>query len=442
MRRSRFALAFVAVTVTGIASIVACSSNDPKPGAAQNDRDGSFDDKPVTRADASADAEADGSTDASDGEASTPPVVDHCTNGLQDDQETDIDCGGTECGKCLDGKACVRDDDCFGGALGGACENNVCKTPNCTDNTANGGESDVDCGGSTCAKCTFGKHCNSATDCQSGTCDGNACSCPTGMANVTTQTAVGSFCIDSVETTKGQYQKFMDATSNTVPTQIALCAGNSFLPRSAWEPAESPPVNGLAFSKSLPVHYVDWCDAYAYCKWAGKQLCGKLGGGSLSSADGNDETKSAWYSACSKGGLYAYPYNPEYQDRCNGDGQGNPGPGPDDSWAYGYEFNHDEGLYTVVKSDANGGFNAYEHVGCYGPAKTYQMSGNVAEWEDACDDPATAATDCRVRGGSYKANNNPAALACAADRRIARVPSDDAAGAALLADVGIRCCLY
>lgn len=446
MRRSRFALAFVAVTIAAIGSIVACSSNDPKPPPANNDTDGSTNDKPITRADATADGDVDSSVDASNDDGATTPGSDHCTNGLQDDQETDIDCGGTECGKCLDGKACIRNDDCFGGALGGACENNVCKTPNCTDNTTNGGETDVDCGGSTCAKCTIGKKCNAASDCQSGLCNTGTCDCPPGMSKATTQVGSGTFCIDRAEATKGEYSKFLVATSNTVPTQSVLCTGNQFQPRHAWPAAPTPPEqNGLAFNKSLPVHYVDWCDAYAYCKWQGKQLCGKIGGGSLTSAEGNDVTKSAWYSACTQEATSAYPYGTDFRDdTCNGTGIGATGPVVNDRGGFGFDGNQDQGVYTVATSNDQGQISAYENKHCYGGplSDCYQMSGNVAEWEDACDDPTSPTSACRVRGGSFKANNDPATLACNADRRLTRVPAGDAAGNASLEDIGIRCCLY
>lgn len=49
----------------------------------------------------------------------TPPIDDHCFNGMQDEDETDIDCGGSLCDPC----------------------------PTCTDGIRNGNEEGIDCGG-------------------------------------------------------------------------------------------------------------------------------------------------------------------------------------------------------------------------------------------------------------------------------------------------------
>ena len=48
--------------------------------------------------------------------------------------------------------------------------------PSCTDGRQNGDETDVDCGGSCTTKCAPGKHCALSTDCQSGICMGGVCS--------------------------------------------------------------------------------------------------------------------------------------------------------------------------------------------------------------------------------------------------------------------------
>lgn len=45
-----------------------------------------------------------------------------CTDGVLNQEETSIDCGGPNCGGCAIGKACNGDGDC----LGNKCTNNVC----------------------------------------------------------------------------------------------------------------------------------------------------------------------------------------------------------------------------------------------------------------------------------------------------------------------------
>jgi formylglycine-generating enzyme len=68
------------------------------------------------------------------------------------------------------------------------------------------------------------------------------------------------------------------------------------------------------------------CSAIAYCKWAGKHLCGKVGGGPIkldkekieqgdeaALAVLNEPDSSQLYNACSQGGKTKYPYGSEKQ---------------------------------------------------------------------------------------------------------------------------------
>jgi formylglycine-generating enzyme required for sulfatase activity len=256
----------------------------------------------------------------------------------------------------------------------------------------------------------------------------------------------GAYCIDQAEVSKGQYNKFVTANV-PVSEQAGACltANATFIPGDAWPPAEQP--GTLAFNLGLPVHYVDWCDAFAYCKWAKKQLCGNIDGTALAPADANSASKGAWYNACSAQGTKAFPYGSATYDPtlCNGSGipaaGGVEGPATTaDSrkLGFGYGQNHDANIYDVAVSDRAGVITGPSHKGCQGASVgLYQMSGNVAEWEDSCD--GTSATSlCRVRGGSYAANDDPAALRCDAVRAVARMPNTPEA----LADIGIRCCVY
>jgi hypothetical protein len=76
------------------------------------------------------------------------PVL--CTNGIKDQDEADIDCGGTKCSKCAEFKACNVNTDC----VTGWCRDQMkCLTPTCDDGIKNQDETNIDCGG----KCTASK---------------------------------------------------------------------------------------------------------------------------------------------------------------------------------------------------------------------------------------------------------------------------------------------
>ena len=56
------------------------------------------------------------------------------------------------------------------------CTGDVCQVPSCSDGVQNGDETDADCGNSCGATCTLGEACGDATDCVSGLCDAAVCS--------------------------------------------------------------------------------------------------------------------------------------------------------------------------------------------------------------------------------------------------------------------------
>jgi sulfatase modifying factor 1 len=112
--------------------------------------------------------------------------------------------------------------------------------------------------------------------------------------------AVGQeFCIDMTEVTNVSYQFFVDA--NPSPTFRAECTWKT---THAWSlPSGSVYETGRG---DWPVVGVDWCDADAYCAWAGKKLC----------------SRERWSAACSGAGARKYSYGDSFdKNACNLDGQ-------------------------------------------------------------------------------------------------------------------------
>jgi formylglycine-generating enzyme len=219
---------------------------------------------------------------------------------------------------------------------------------------------------------------------------------------------VGSYCIDSTEVTGADYAAF-----------VATDAGGSFAPPAcAWKQGDYQNPGGIINGADGPAGDVDWCDAYVYCKWAGKRLCGAIGGGSVPFAEYADAVVDQWFAACGGTKHLAYPYGNAFdEDKCNGllaDG-GYPG---------------GASTYTIVAVTDNPGC-----VGGY--PGIYDMSGNAAEWEDSCDESGggdAAAQPCHYRGGS--AHSDSTQLACAypfsfGNPQPRRYQTDD---------LGFRCC--
>ncbi|NRA35054.1 MAG: C-type lectin domain-containing protein [Polyangiaceae bacterium] len=108
-----------------------------------------------------------------------------CVNGVLDDttnEETDIDCGGTQCGPCEVTQICLVAGDC----LSSICTDGTCRAPACNDGLSNGSETDLDCGGGSCEPCDDDLNCALPSDCRSGTCDAGTCGgavCSDGVKN-------------------------------------------------------------------------------------------------------------------------------------------------------------------------------------------------------------------------------------------------------------------
>ena len=250
--------------------------------------------------------------------------------------------------------------------------------------------------------------------------------CPPEMAKINPGTLT-SFCIDRYEVTRADYAAFLKvADGGTAPSDVC-----------AWNKLDQPPASTPA---SLPVSFVDWCDAYAYCAFRGKRLCGSVDGGSVSfsSPDLRNLIGDQWQAACSNGYLHPYPYGDNFVlGRC-ADCNPEAGCAPD-----GIPEAGPDGDAPDLQNPAAAQVGAFSDCVTNG---VYDLSGNVAEWEDSClqkavDDAGKRLPEndtCSVRGGSFKfpnTKNISSCLACAANCGSNKQPRNTKAS-----DIGFRCC--
>jgi formylglycine-generating enzyme required for sulfatase activity len=187
--------------------------------------------------------------------------------------------------------------------------------------------------------------------------------------------------MDATEVNNAQYAAFLAAG---YPTGLNnWCSWNTTqVPTNAW------PATGR---NSYPVVFVDWCDAFDYCAWAGKRLC----------------ELPELQNACTKMGSQAYPYGNTY----------------DGAKCVGYDFNGTPGsdgqdaARPVGTPTCEGGFSG-----------VFDLTGNVYEWANTCFTySGYPYANCNVSGGSFK---TAASCATATGDNI-DIPAND---------LGFRCC--
>ncbi len=216
--------------------------------------------------------------------------------------------------------------------------------------------------------------------------------CPGGKGPMMVR--VGTFCIDSTEVTKLQYSAFV--TDDAAPSRPLACSWKtpSKAPGSGYPPANA--------ELETPVNFVDWCDAYAFCAWAGKRLCGRIGGGTNAMASFDDPTRSQWFAACTNSGATRFPYGNTYDPQA----------------CYGREVTPD-GLPRPARKSCQGGVPGL-----------FDMSGNVDEWEDSCERDNGRGDLCMRRGGGNDESGD--FMACDVDKTDRREARN--------VQKGFRCC--
>ena len=128
-------------------------------------------------------------------------------------------CGGRSGNSCGDGAKCGVGSDCQSGlCTGGVC---VAPPPTCTDGMKDGKETDVDCGGPSCAPCAAGKMCGLASDCTSAVCTGGTCQAATATDGVKNDSETGVDCGGAL-TAGGSPNPASDGAPPCAPGQTCL----------------------------------------------------------------------------------------------------------------------------------------------------------------------------------------------------------------------------
>lgn len=236
------------------------------------------------------------------------------------------------------------------------------------------------------------------------------CPCPP-VAQVTVAAPAGTYRIDATEVTVSTYAAWLATNPAPSPTD-SVCGWNpSYVPLvGAPEALDSYCLDRtweqrVAYEPHQPVSCVDWCDAAAYCRWAGKRLCGRIAGGLLT-VEAAPTPDGEWYAACSNGGERTYPYGNTFdQQACNGRDSGN------------LEVPVEVGVLLTCEG---------------GQAGLFDMSGNVSEWIDSCFPDIEPALEACVRAGGAFYQPEPESLTCGAVLYNARHT--------LARSIGFRCC--
>jgi formylglycine-generating enzyme required for sulfatase activity len=226
-----------------------------------------------------------------------------------------------------------------------------------------------------------------------------------------------AYCIDEREAVYAEYKQFLDAKGDDFSGQPPECAWNdSFVP--GWEDAahEIPQCSVwlIDTEPDRAANCMDFCDAWAYCAWTGKRLCGVRGAdpgkvtmvGVTEIEQAAPTLNSEWFNVCTQGGATKYPYADAYEpgrciDQAKIDTEGE-----DSALA----------VRDAVDSRCHGTNPPYDAI--------YNMSGSVQQWLNIC-----YTGGCVSQGGRWHKET----LSCEQNFGIASIRDANVVK-------GVRCC--
>ena len=204
------------------------------------------------------------------------------------------------------------------------------------------------------------------------------------------------YCIDARPATYGEYGQFVKEKGDDFSGQPEKCEhNNDYGPVEYYDRMGCfPLVCGPSLANANPdwaVGCLDFCDAWAYCAWAGKRLCGVRGAesGKVMVVDAPDvesvgramdelrrSVRNEWYNVCSQGGTTKYPYGDTRKaGTCI------------DNAVIEARGTNAAMIRDTSQSACRGTHPPYDRV--------YHMSGNANAWINIC----SPSGDCAAPGG-------------------------------------------